>query len=59
MISDITNSILASLRFKGEYYFRNQLLDRVINSIIKPLDTENNSVQENAIQKAIGAQTTL
>ena len=59
MISDITNSILTSLRSKGKYYFRNQLLDRVINSINKPLDIEKNSVKENAIQKAIGAQTTL
>ena len=59
MISDITNSILASLRFKGKYYFTNQLLDRVINSLNKPLDTEKNSVKENAIQKALGAQTTL
>ena len=59
MISDITNSILASLRSRGKYYFRNQLLDRVINSINKPLDIEKNSVKENEIQKAIGTQTTL
>ena len=59
MISDNTNSILVSLRSKGKYYFRNQLLDRVINSINKPWDMEKNSVKENAIQKAIEAQTTL
>ena len=49
MISDITNSILASLRSKSKYYFRNQLLDRAINSLNKPLDIEKNSVKENAI----------
>ena len=59
MISDITNSILASLRSKGKHYFRNQLLDRAINSINNSLDIEKNSVKENAIQKAIGTQTTL
>ena len=59
MISDTTNSILASLRSMGKYYFRNQLLDRVINSIYKPLDIEKSSVKENAILKAIETQTTL
>ena len=59
MICDITNSILASLRSMGKYYFRNELLDRVINGINKPLDIEKNSVKANAIQKAIETQTTL
>ena len=55
MISGITNSILASLRFKGNYYFRDLLLERVINSINKLLNIEKNSVKENATQKAIQA----
>ena len=45
MTSDITNSISASVRSKGKYYFRNQLLDRVINSINKPFDIEKNSAK--------------
>ena len=59
MISDNTNSILASLKSQGKFYFRTQLLDRVINSINKTFHIEKNSVKENAIQKGIGAQTTL
>ena len=46
MIADITNSISASLTSKGKHYFRNHLLDRVINSINKPLDKEKNSVKK-------------
>ena len=45
MIPGITNSILASLRFKGKYYFRNLLLERVIDSINKLFDIKKNSVK--------------